>query len=163
FHSSRDRQLVLARPNRVGRVHHGAHAGAADLVKGDAGNRVGDSRTERRLAGGSLADSGLEDVAHDDLLHLVRFDSRFFQGATDGGGAQGRGGERRKLSKKRTDGRPLRGENHYLFHGRPILSLGVVARVSGPGSREWDSGKDGLLSFRAALGPGFRREENRPR
>ena len=91
LHPARHGELVFARDDRVGGVHDGPHARAADLVEGDARDGLGNTRAERGLPRRGLADARLEHVSHDHLLDVRRRDSRLLERAADG-----RGPERRR-------------------------------------------------------------------
>ena len=62
----------VAGGDALGGEHHGLESGAAHLVDGQGGNGVGEARVQRRLARGSLAQSGRHHVAQDAFLDGTR-------------------------------------------------------------------------------------------
>jgi hypothetical protein len=71
-----------------------AHARGADLVDGLRGDLLGDAGLDLRLARRDLALTGLEHLAHDDVLDLLGLDVRALERALDRGPAELRGVER---------------------------------------------------------------------
>jgi hypothetical protein len=75
-------------------------ARAAHLADGRGGDLVGDAGVDGGLARGRLADAGLEDVAHEDLVRRGRGDAGLLEGGLDGGGAEARRDDRGERSRK---------------------------------------------------------------
>ena len=82
--------------------------GGADLVHGDAGDRFGKTRQDRRLAAGDLAAPGGDDLPHEDVVHIGRLDLpvRPAEDLLDGQGAEFRGGESLERPAEAAVGRP---------------------------------------------------------
>ena len=69
--------------------------GGADLVDGDAGDRFGKTRQDGGLTTGDLAGPGGDDLPHEDIIHIGRFDLpvRPAEDLLDGQGAEFRRGK----------------------------------------------------------------------
>ena len=74
FHSSGHDDFRVSRPDRLVGQHHRLQPRAANLVDGHCRHTGGNSRRQSRLASRGLAHTGLQHVAQDHLLHLVRCD-----------------------------------------------------------------------------------------
>jgi hypothetical protein len=74
-------------PGANGGVDHpgGAHARRAHLVDRLGGDLLGDAGADLRLAGGDLADAGLQNLTHDDVLDVTGLDVGALQRTGDGG------------------------------------------------------------------------------
>ena len=82
FHAAGDRDLGVAGPDLGGGQHDRLESRAADPVDGRRRGRVGEAGLEHGLARRGLADTGLEDLAHQ---HLVDDRGRWIEaGALDG-------------------------------------------------------------------------------
>src|SRR6185295_9932782 len=79
-------------------------ARAAHLVEGVGGDGLGNAGGDGGLSTGSLALTGLEDVAHPDFLDLRRVDAGTLEGGLDGDGAELRRGERGQGPQEAPDG-----------------------------------------------------------
>ena len=69
-----DDDLGIAVADRLIAERHGAQPRAAELVDAVGGRLEGDAGGDRRLPRRVLAFAGGEDLAHDDLRHLLRLD-----------------------------------------------------------------------------------------
>ena len=72
LHAAGHGDVDVAGGDALGGEHHGLESGAAHLVDGQGGNGVGEARVQRRLARGSLAQSGRHHVAEDAFLDGTR-------------------------------------------------------------------------------------------
>ena len=106
----------VAPGNLLGADGHRAQARAAQLVETPGGTLDRDAGADRCLPGGILALAGLQDLAHDDLVDVVRFHARTFQGAGDGNPAQVVGVLAGKGAVEGADGRSRCGNNHDIGH-----------------------------------------------
>ncbi len=68
LHPAGDRDLGIAGANLGGREHDRLHPRAADPVDRRGARRIGEAGAECRLPGWGLSGSGLEDLAHEDLV-----------------------------------------------------------------------------------------------
>ena len=102
------------------------------------GTVFGIPAAERRLAGGRLADAGLQHVAEDDLLDLAGRDAGARERGLDRGRAEGRGGQRGELAEKRADRSPGGREDDDVFHRGRILHF----------ARRSNRGRSGRALFR---------------
>jgi hypothetical protein len=75
LHAADEIQVAVAGLDRRRRHRHGGGARNADAVDGDRRHAVGDAGLELGLAGGVLAEPGLDDVAEDDFVELVAGDA----------------------------------------------------------------------------------------
>jgi hypothetical protein len=96
LHATHHHHLRIAAGNRLSAGDHCLEAGAADLVDGGTGHRVGQPSEDRRLSGGGLSDTALKDATEEDLVHLLGIEAHPLQRGLDGDGAElgsGQGGE----------------------------------------------------------------------
>jgi len=68
--------------------HHRLQAGAAHFVYGQCTDIFGDTATQSGLAGRVLAQSSLDDIAHDHLVHLGWGNTGSLDGCLYGNAAQ---------------------------------------------------------------------------
>ena len=84
--------VSLALPDHSGGGIYAVQTGAAEHVDGDGRGFHGNAGIDSGLSGGILAGSGLDDTAHVDHVHLLRFYAGALQGLFDNDGSQFRGG-----------------------------------------------------------------------
>ena len=145
LHASRDRGREVTTADRPCRLHHGFQAGPADLVHGDRGHRFGQARLECRLAGGILADAGLQNASHEDLVNRFRGDRGVLHRRGDRTGSQLGSWHPAQAAKKAADGGSSGGQDDGLVavHEGPLGWLygerddtsDLVLDVATPGSR----------------------------
>ena len=116
LHAAADADLDVARADRLVEQDRGAQARGAHLVDGLAGDLLGDPGLDLGLARGDLALAGLEDLAHDDVLHLVGRDVGALERRGDGGRAELGGIDGRQAAAELADGRAGGTEDHGLGH-----------------------------------------------
>jgi len=122
LHAAGDHDVGVAKLDGLGSQVNRFQAGTANLVDGEGRHFDGNVRLHRRLTGGVLAETGLQDVAHDDFVHLSRFDSGSFQGCLDGDGSQPGGGNVFQSAVEGSDGRAHRADdNGFSAHGKHHL------------------------------------------
>src|SRR5262249_48114533 len=89
------------------------------LVDRDRGHRHRDPGLHRGLPGGDLALPGLEHVAHDHVVDLLRPDAAPLERGLDRVAAEVHRGERRQSARELADGRPGGGDDDRTGHGGP--------------------------------------------
>ena len=110
----------------VGQVD-GVQTREADLVDGVGRHREGDPALDRGLAGRDLALAGLEDLAHEHVVHLVGREPGPLQGLGDGESAQLHGGEAGEGPGQLADGGPSSRDNDGFSHDHNLrVSAGEV-------------------------------------
>src|SRR5437870_4718568 len=105
LHAAGDDKARLSRRDLRRREHDALQARAADLVHGRARDAVRDPGAERRLPRWRLADAGLDDVAHEYLVHLVGLHAGALERAPDRDRAELWRRERREPAEERADRR----------------------------------------------------------
>ena len=76
LHAAGDDHFGVFRLDGLRGQGHGLQARTADLVDGERGYLIGQSAVDRGLARRSLAETGLQNAAHDALVHGCRFNAR---------------------------------------------------------------------------------------
>ena len=71
LHATGDHDVELAGADQLVGQGDRIEPGQADLVDGQRRHVQGDATGDRRLPGGDLAGTGLDDVAHDHVVHLI--------------------------------------------------------------------------------------------
>ena len=112
LHAAGDRELRVARPDLGGGEHDRLEAGTADPVDGRRGRAVREACLEGRLAGGGLADTGLQHLAHEDLVDLGgrRVETGPLHGGPDRDATEFRGRDRAQCSGELADRRARRAD-----------------------------------------------------
>ena len=88
-----DDDVAVTGQDGAGALDDGLHAGAADHTHGVGGNGIGDTGLDGDLAGDVLAQTGGQDAAEHDLVHVLGSDVGALQGLLDHDGAHlGSGG-----------------------------------------------------------------------
>ena len=92
----------------------------ADLVHGNAGDRLGKAGQDRGLAAGDLAAPRGHDLPHEDVVHIGGLDlaARSAEDLLDGQGAEFRGGEALERPAEAAVGRPAGLDDHNLPKSR---------------------------------------------
>ena len=124
FHAARHDDVGVTEHDFVGAELNGLQARPTHLVDGEAGDGSGDTRAQGRLTSGSLAESTHEHVAHDDLLHLLRFDSGAFDDGADGDAAQFDGFDGRQRTQKNAHRRACGCDDYDVTHSN-LLDFNV--------------------------------------
>ena len=106
----------VAGQNGTGALNDGLHAGAAHHAHSVGGDADGDAGLQRALAGHVLAQTGGEDAAEHDLVHLLRLHAGAAQRLLDHGGAHLGGGGVLQASAKGTDGGTAAVDHIDFFH-----------------------------------------------
>src|SRR5699024_3118564 len=88
-----DHDVRVAGLDHLGSHVHAVQTGAADHVDGDGGSLHRQAGLQRSLTCHVLAQAGLDDAAHIDMVHLLGLDAGAVDGLLDDDGAQvgGRG------------------------------------------------------------------------
>ena len=116
LHPARHHDLRVTGPDHlIGQVD-GVQPREAHLVDGVGRHRQGDPGLDGRLPGGNLTLAGLEDLAHEDVVHLVGGDSGPRQGLGDGEPPQLHGGEAAQPTRQLADGGPSASDDDGLSH-----------------------------------------------
>ena len=84
---------------------------SADLVDGDGTRRRRAAGGQRGLARGRLTEAGLQDVAHEDIGHIVRVHSGAGERSLEGNGAQTRRGHAGETTLEASNRRAAGGED----------------------------------------------------
>lgn len=79
-----DDDVGIAANDGLGGEGDGLDGGGADLVDGGSDGGLREAGVDGALSGGVLAQVGLQDVAEDDLLDLLRLDTSARDGVLDG-------------------------------------------------------------------------------
>src|SRR5262249_21743033 len=138
-----DDEVGVAGADRLGGEHDRLEAGAADLVDGEGGDGVGQSRLEGGLARRVLAEPRLEDVADDDLVDAVRRGAGPFECFADGDGAELRGRHLAEGAEILADGRADGGEDQGIGHESSPQREGTTSfyQPEAPQFIAWRGGK----------------------
>ena len=117
LHAAGDDDLGVARRDHlVGEVDR-VDARQADLVDGHRGHAHRDARVDRGLARGDLALAGLEHLAHEDVVDLLRADAGPLERGLDGNATEVHRGEVGERSRQLPDRRACRSDDHRAGHG----------------------------------------------
>lgn len=104
FHASGNHDAALAEHNVLSSKRNSLHTGSADLVDGGSLGGVGAARLESDLTSRRLADVTLENVAHVDLLDLVRLEAGALDRSLHGHNTQLRSGSLLENTIERANG-----------------------------------------------------------
>ena len=131
LHAPGDHDLDLAGADQLVGHRDRVDARQAHLVDGDARDGHRDAAGDCGGAGGVLAGTGLDDLAHDHVVDLVARDARLLQGAGDGDAAEVGGRLVLEPSEQPADRRTGAGDDDGSGHG---CLLGSAACSSGNSS-----------------------------
>ena len=112
-----DDHVGVAGENGAGAFDQGLHAGAADHVYGVGGDGIGDACLNADLSGNVLAETGRQDAAENDLVHVLRRDVRALERFLDDQRAHIHGGGVLQRAAKGTDGGAAAIHDIEFFHG----------------------------------------------
>ncbi|MNX55766.1 hypothetical protein D3C86_865390 [compost metagenome] len=104
LHAAGDDDVGVSEQDGLDAEVHRLEARTADLVDGEGGHFGGDSPLDGGLTGRALAETGLQDVAHDDFVHLIGGDASPREGLADDGRAEIHGGDVLEGAAERPDG-----------------------------------------------------------
>ena len=116
FHSSCDDDFRVTGADGLGGEHGGLKARAANLVDRQSRDGGRESGFECGLTSGGLAESGGEDVSHDDIFDRSGSDASAAQGFTDGDGSEFGCGEGAERAEKFSDGSTGTGNEKSIRH-----------------------------------------------
>ena len=94
----------------------GLHAGAADHADGVGGNGIGKTRLDADLTGDVLTETGGEDAAEHQLIHILRSDTRALERFLDNDRTQVGGGGVLQGAAEGADSRTAAVNNIQIFH-----------------------------------------------
>src|SRR6185503_571004 len=110
--------------------HHRLQSRAADLVDGGRADPIREPSAERGLAGGRLAGPGLDDLAHEDLVDLLRGNPGALDRRANGDGTELRRRHGREPATELADWRAGGGEDECVAHA----GHGTAATAAWPGA-----------------------------
>src|SRR6185295_3204637 len=122
FHPASHDDIGVTGQDCLRAVLDGLQAGPADHVEGPGGDLVGDAGDDGGLAGGVLAEAGLQDVAHDDLVDLVGGDPGPCDGFLDDKGPECYGRGLSQTTADRTDRGAYCADDDNFSHDEPHIS-----------------------------------------
>ena len=96
-------------------------AGATHLVDGDGRYRTGQAGVDGRLAGRVLPATGGENLAENDLTHLLAGDAGFFHQGLDNGSTELVSTQAGQAATKTADCGTFCGNDHDITHGKSPL------------------------------------------
>ena len=121
LHAAGDDDVVLTRADQLVGVRDGVEAGQAHLVEGHRRHRHRDAGVDRGLPRGDLTGAGLEHLAHDDVLDLLRRHTGPLQSGSDRHSAELGSGELLQPAEQAADGRTsARNDHRSSHHGHSI-------------------------------------------
>ena len=129
LHAARDDELRVARADLGRGEHHGLQAGATNAVDRRGAGRVGEATLEGRLARRRLAHTGLQDLAHEHFVDLVRRDAGALHCGADGDAAERRCRHVCERAVELADRRPRRRHEKTCPFG-PLNPSTLAASVS---------------------------------
>jgi hypothetical protein len=124
LHAAGHDDLGVAGPDGLRRERDRLEAGPADLVHRHRGNRHAEAGPDRGLAGRILPAGGLEDLAHQNLVHGLRIHAGAGDRVLDRDGAQVGGLEAGEGALETGDGSAATGDDDGFSHDTDLSGQG---------------------------------------